>query len=219
MACTLYLKLNESVLAKDRHIHIKDLGKVVCDDPEIKKRTENIRLMTFSSGISSGTKGEKKHGKEQQVISVMDIIEEIKKETQDVLVNNIGAADIIVYYKEFDGADRLKQSLKLILVCLIAFLGSGFSIMSYNSDVNMVGQLDLMQEIFAGGSETGQQIAGIAYSVGLFFGIIIFFNHGTNKKFSDDPTPLQVQMRKYEQDVNQTIITDAERKKDVRDAD
>lgn len=91
--------------------------------------------------------------------------------------------------------------------------------MSYNSDVNLVGQLDLMQNIFVGESETGSTIAGITYSIGLLIGIIIFFNHGTNKKFSDDPTPLQVQMRQYEQEVNQTIITDAERKKDIRDAD
>lgn len=62
-------------------------------------------------------------------------------------------------------------------------------------------------------------MAGIAYSLGLFIGIIVFFNHGAKKKFSDDPTPLQVQMRQYEQEVNQTVITDASRKKAERDAD
>lgn len=62
-------------------------------------------------------------------------------------------------------------------------------------------------------------MAGIAYSLGLFIGIIIFFNHGARKKFTDDPTPLQVQMRQYEQEVNQTVITDSERKKAVRDVD
>lgn len=213
MACNLYLKLNESVLAKDRRIHVKDVGTVVCNDPEIKNNVEKIELMNF------GSKAGNKEGKEQQVISVMYVIEEIKKLYNDVEVINVGAADIIVYYKEFDSMDRLKQSLKFIFICLIAFFGAGFSIMSYNSDVNLVGQLHLMQELFVGTSDKGLAVSGIAYSVGLFIGIIIFFNHGTNKKFTDDPTPLQVQMRKYEQDVNQTIIVDADRKKDTRDAD
>lgn len=207
MADLIYLKLGESVLAESRKVTIKDISKVVCDNPEVKYGTEKIELMNFS-----GTK-------EQQVISVLDIIEEIKKEYPDAQIINLGQPEVIVYYKSFDTADRMKQTVKLIFVCLVAFLGAGFSIMSYNSDVNLVGQLDLMQNLFVGESENGSTIAGITYSIGLFIGIIIFFNHGTNKKFTDDPTPLQVQMRKYEQEVNQTIITDAERKKDVRDAD
>lgn len=207
MADLIYLKLGESVLAESRKVTIKDISKVVCDNPEVKYGTEKIELMNFS-----GTK-------EQQVISVLDIIEEIKKEYPEAQIINLGQPEVIVYYKSFDTADRMKQTVKLVFVCLVAFLGAGFSIMSYNSDVNLVGQLDLMQNLFVGESETGSTIAGITYSIGLFLGIIIFFNHGTNKKFTDDPTPLQVQMRKYEQEVNQTIITDAERKKDVRDAD
>ena len=214
MACYLYLKLNESALAKDRKVHVRDVGTVLCDDPEIKCNVEKLELMNFSDKDRGG-----RHFKEQQVISVMYVIEEIKKLYRDIEIVNVGAADVVCYYKAFDSMDRMKQGTKLVLVCLIAFFGAAFSIMSYNSDVNMVGQLHLMQNIFVGSSDKGLSIAGIAYSLGLFIGIIIFFNHGTNKKFTDDPTPLQVQMRKYEQDVNQTIIIDADRKKDTRDAD
>lgn len=219
MACNLYLKLNESTLAKDRRVHIKDVGTVFCDNPEVKNNVDKIELMNFGVSKDSKTKGGGKHGKEQQVISVMYIIEQIKHVYADVDVINVGAADVVVYYKQFDATDRLKQRLKFFFICLIAFFGAGFSIMSYNSDVNLIGQLELMQDIFVGTSDMGLAVSGIAYSAGLFIGIIIFFNHGANKKFTDDPTPLQVQMRKYEQDVNQTIIVDADRKKETRDAD
>ena len=166
-------------------------------------------LMNFSTG-----------SKGQQVISILDIIEEIKKNCdEEVSITNLGQPNVVVYYKAFDPSDRIKQTFKFILLCLIAFFGAGFSIISYNSDVNLLGQLDLLQNVFTGGSESGAAIGAVSYSIGLFIGIIIFFNHGTNKKFTDDPTPLQVQMRQYEQEVNQTIITDATRKKDVRDAD
>lgn len=208
MAYVIYIKLSESVLAENRKVTIKDVSKVICENPDIKYEVEKIELMTFSH-VKQG----------QQVISSLDIIEEIQKRCKDCQIVNLGVPEVIVYYKTYDPSDRVKQILKFILVCLIAFLGAGFSIVSYNSDVNLVGQLDLLQNLFVGDSEAGSTIAGIAYSVGLLIGIVVFFNHGANKKFTDDPTPLQVQMRQYEQQVNQTIIVDAERKKDVRDAD
>ncbi len=208
MAYVIYIKLSESVLAENRKVTIKDVSKVICENPDIKYEVEKIELMTFSH-VKQG----------QQVISSLDIIEEIQKRCKDCQIVNLGVPEVIVYYKTYDPSDRVKQILKFILVCLIAFLGAGFSIVSYNSDVNLVGQLDLLQNLFVGDSEAGSKIAGIAYSVGLLIGIVVFFNHGVNKKFMDDPTPLQVQMRQYEQQVNQAIIVDAERKKDVRDAD
>ena len=192
MAYVIYIKLSESVLAENRKVTIKDVSKVICENPDIKYEVEKIELMTFSH-VKQG----------QQVISSLDIIEEIQKRCKDCQIVNLGVPEVIVYYKTYDPSDRVKQILKFILVCLIAFLGAGFSIVSYNSDVNLVGQLDLLQNLFVGESEAGSTIAGIAYSVGLLIGIIVFFNHGANKKFTDDPTPLQVQMRK----------------KDVRDAD
>ncbi len=208
MTHKVYLQISQSVLAEKRKVTVKDISQVVSDDAELKNKIEKLELMNF--GTSS---------KAEQVISALDIVEEIKKNCDDTEIINLGEPAVIVYYKSVDPSDKIKQKTKFVLLCLIAFLGAGFSIISYNSDVNLVAQLDLLQNIFTGGSESGSTIAGVAYSVGLFIGIIIFFNHGINKKFSDDPTPLQVQMRKYEQEVNETIITDSERKKDIRDAD
>ena len=188
---------------------IRDVSKVVSDNLELKNKIEKIELMNFSTS-----------SKGQQVISMLDIIEEIRKNCDgELCIQNLGQPDVVVYYKAFDPSDRIKQKFKFIFLCLIAFFGAGFSIISYNSDVNLVGQLDLLQNVFTGGSESGAMIGGVAYSLGLFIGIIVFFNHGANKKFTDDPTPLQVQMRQYEQEINQTVITDSVRKKDVRDAD
>ena len=44
------------------------------------------------------------------------------------------------------------------------------------------------------------------------FLIIIFFNHVGKKKITPDPTPMQVEMRKYETDIDTTFIENAERK-------
>ncbi len=41
-------------------------------------------------------------------------------------------------------------------------------------------------------------------------GILVFFNHIGKKKITSDPTPIQVEMRKYEQDVDMAFIENAE---------
>lgn len=207
MADHVYIKLSESCLADNKKVRIKDVATVVSNNPDMKYGIEKTELFRFT-----GTK-------EQKVISVMYIIELIQKNYPEAQVDTLGAADVVVYYRTYDTSGNVKQFLKFLMICLIAFFGAGFSIMSYNSDVNMVGQLDVMENIFVGKAREAYPVAGIAYSLGLFIGIIIFFNHGIKKKFSDDPTPLQVQMRQYEQEVNQTVITDSERKKECRDAD
>jgi stage V sporulation protein AA len=49
-------------------------------------------------------------------------------------------------------------------------------------------------------------IINIPYSVGLATGIIVFFNHFTRKKITDDPTPIEVEMALYETEVNETVL-------------
>jgi stage V sporulation protein AA len=100
---------------------------------------------------------------------------------------------------------------------MIAFLGAAYSIMSYNTDVGATQLLNQLHQLYTGSAPTGPTIGMLAYSIGLCIGIIIFFNHGIMNKLSDDPTPLQVQMRLYEQNVNKTVITDSERHNETID--
>ena len=95
--------------------------------------------------------------------------------------------------------------------------------MSYNGDVGSKELLEKLYTLFTGNpskeNPKGLSLGIIMYSVGLCIGMIIFFNRGINKKNADDPTPLQVQMRLYEQDVNQSIIIDSGRNKETIDVD
>ena len=63
-----------------------------------------------------------------------------------------------------------------------------------------------MSTLFTGNKEDGKQIIELCYSIGLGIGIIVFYNHFGAKKLSKDPTPIEVEMRKYESDINQTLI-------------
>ena len=45
-----------------------------------------------------------------------------------------------------------------------------------------------------------------AYAVGLFIGIVIFYDHFAGQKLSKAPTPLEVEMDKYDKDVLESVI-------------
>ena len=63
-----------------------------------------------------------------------------------------------------------------------------------------------MYEIF--GADNAQQVKllEIMYAVGLALGIIIFYNHFAGVRLSGEPTPIEVEMDKYEKDVDDTLI-------------
>ena len=54
---------------------------------------------------------------------------------------------------------------------------------------------------------------------GLVIGILTFFNHFGKKRFSVDPTPMEVEMRLYENDIQTTLIENISRKGKALDVD
>lgn len=77
--------------------------------------------------------------------------------------------------------------------------------MAFHNDIGIVDLFAQIYEQVVGSAP--ERIGGleIGYSIGLALGILIFFNHFSLKKREDDPTPLQVEVSKYEQDVEDTI--------------
>ena len=85
--------------------------------------------------------------------------------------------------------------------------------MTFNNDV-YVGSLFSNIYTQVTGQHSGHfTILEITYSIGIGVGVLFFFNHFGHMKITSDPTPMQVQMRLYEDDVNTTIIEDIERMK------
>ena len=84
--------------------------------------------------------------------------------------------------------------------------------MTFNTDVDISTLFVRIYEQFTGKVSTGQTILEGAYSIGIGLGVVIFFNHFMGKKITQDPTPMEVQMRVYEDDINKTLIEKRNRK-------
>ncbi len=200
---TLYLALEQSILVTSPTIKIGDMSTVFCKDKSVDKKVRELEVTSLPST-----------GNSQIVITVMKLIEIINTQIGNIDVKTIGCPETIVYYNN-KKKNKLKTQLKAGFLMILAFFGTAYSIMAYNEDVDSAGLLDNLYTLFTGNttenSPLGFILGNLSYSIGLAIGMIIFFNHGINSKNADDPSPLQVQMRLYEQDVNTCIVIDSSR--------
>lgn len=196
----VYLKLPQSAQVVNRKIFIQDVAELLATDAQIQKKIGNIILYTVT-----GDKNQK------LVFSAMKVIQMIQKEYPNVTVENIGEADFVVEYKMPLTPKKGMEYGKLILLSLIVFIGSAFTIMTFNTDVSVAEVFDNLHYLVTGEKKSGGSVLEIAYSVGLLIGILGFYNHLKSQKVHDDPTPIHIEMRNYEEEMNKAIIKDADR--------
>lgn len=194
MNAVLYMQVDANIQIKHPHIYLQDIARLSCSDSKILNR---LRIMPVVN-LKPDAPG-------RYVMSVMDLVDRIQQKEPDLTVTPLGETDFILTYEKPGSQNLVFRWLKIALVCLITFFGAAFSIMNFNADVDVE---KLFQQIYF--QVTGQNSSGftpleIAYSAGLGLGILFFFNHFGHRKITADPTPMQVQMRKYEDDVNTTI--------------
>lgn len=209
---TIYISLEQSILVGSRKIHIGDIATIYCPKQDVSHSVEKLEITTFPAEEES-----------QVVITAMKLVEIISKKHPEIHIETIGCPETIVYYKNLRQGTKAKGKAKAIFLMFIAFFGTAYSIMAYNQDVASTELLSNLYTLFTGSNKTdssiGYIVGVVTYSIGLCIGMIVFFNHGINRKTTDDPTPLQVQMRLYEQEVNQCIIIDSSREHKTIDAD
>ncbi|MCD8217157.1 MAG: stage V sporulation protein AA [Clostridiales bacterium] len=211
---TLYLKLDQNSIVREPAVRVEDVAEVECADVGILRKVKALEIYRFHCEAS----GKSRQGNHVQVISVLDVIEEIDKIYPALEIVSLGALDFVVRYEptpEKSGA----QLVKTAFLCVILFFGSAFTIMTFIQDVSVGEVFDRFYTRVTGAAPAGVTPLEIGFCIGLAFGIIFFYNHIGRKKITDDPTPIQVQMRKYEQDVDNTYIENSGRKGKEIDVD
>lgn len=197
---TIYIKAEQNVEMQSEDVYVKDIAKLACSDEQILAKVKAIKLHHFK-------KGEPK----RQVISLLRVIEEIDKVCPNADVQSIGEAAVMVELINVDKHKGPVQTAKLAFVALVSFFGTSFTIMAFHNDIGINEVFTKIYEMVMGRQGDGYGILELAYSIGLAVGIIVFFNHIGGRRITKDPTPIEVEMRIYEEDVNKALIETADR--------
>ena len=156
--------------------------------------------------------------KQAMTFTVLKVIELIHKEYPQLTITNLGEADFIVHYVKKEDS-KIWQFIKTCLICLILFFGAGFMIITFNREISITMVLDFFYAQVTGMEPVQATVLDISFCIGLPLGVIFFYNHIGRKKITDDPTPIQVAMRKYEQEVDTTYIENSSREGKSIDVD
>ena len=176
-----------------------------CTDPAICSAIKNKTLYAFK-------KTETSKKKRIEVFSILNVIELIQADFPEVEVLSYGEQDFVVEYISSRIAPKWMEIIKVVVMCVVIFLGSAFTIMAFNNDVSVGEVFDRFYMQIMGTKKPNVTEIEVFYCLGLAVGILVFFNHVGKKKITSDPTPIQVEMRKYEKDVDTTFIENAGRK-------
>ena len=200
MSEVVYLKLSQNTEVHEREVFLSQLGELWCRNKSIENRCLALKVLHVPS-----------EKPERYVLSVMELIEKLEKISDQIEVNSIGETDCIIDYQPKPRAGQAWEWIKTAAVCLITFFGAAFAIMTFNNDGNVGELFAMIYEGVMGQKPQGATVLELTYSIGLPIGILVFFNHFSRAALSKDPTPIEVQMRTYETDVNQTLIKNAGR--------
>lgn len=197
---TLYLKIGQDTVVTDRHVKLSDIAKMECTDKALLRQLKQKKIYSFSDIDTS------KRENTLVVFSVLKIIELIHEEYPLLIVDNEGEKDFIVEYKGKPAKSVWISRGKTVLLCILIFFGAAFTIMAFNNDV---GVSDIFAKFYyqvTGTKSDGFTEIEICYCIGLSVGILVFFNHVGRKKLTSDPTPIQIEMCKYESDLFDALI-------------
>ncbi len=201
MGKTLYLKLDQISEVHEKDVYLKDIGTLYSDDESVLNRCRTLKVKKIQSDQNR-----------RYIGSVLDIIGLIAQMDPGIQVENVGETDYIIDYKKSRQPARVWAWCKTVFVAVICFCGAAFAIMTFNNDASVS---DVFQEIYrlVLGQESGKvMVLEVTYSVGLAVGVILFFNHFCKWKLNTDPTPLEVEMRLYEDNISKTLIQNDGRK-------
>lgn len=196
----VYIKPKRNAEVSEEEVRLKDIASVTCTDELMKARIKTLKVYRF-----------REDGEKRVVISGLKLIELIQNSEKQVTIENVGELDTLVKLVKVPEKKGVMVWLKIVFVALISFFGTAFTIMAFHTDIGIIELFNGIHKMITGTESNGHSILEFSYSIGLSVGIIVFFNHIGGKRITKDPTPIEVEMRIYEDEVNQTLIDYADR--------
>ena len=203
----VYISFQKSSEVSNRKITIGDIASVYCKDNSIQAKIKSLPIISVPETESR-----------RYVVTAIKVFSVIEKNVNGTELINLGEPEFVVSYKKEKKQNKVTDFLKVLLASVVIFCGSAFAIMAYDNDVDINGIFETMSK-WVTGDNKAVFLQQVMYSLGLFLGIMIFYNRIGKRKSVKDPTPLDIQMRLYEDDINTTIINNSEREEKADDVE
>lgn len=190
----LYIRLRRKAsIRKGNIVHLRHIAQILVE-PEYEQALNE--LIIHQPQHEDGNR---------VLIDMMLIVRKVKQLYPELQIEHFGEPHVLLEIY----SDRKKASPIVIgLVWMLLFIGSGLAIMNFHADVSMLVVHQRIYELMTGNKVDHPLILQIPYSLGIGLGMVVFFNHLFKKKFNEEPSPLEVEMFMYQENINQYVITE-----------
>lgn len=189
---TVYIRFRHRVLVQPNDkILIKDIAQIIAEE-QLHSRVKEVVLYQV-----------KPEDRNIIIMDIMEVVENLKKIDPAIEVQLIGSSQMIieVVYKK-----RKISPVFFLFIWFLLFFGSMLTIMNFHEDVSMQDAHQRLYKMITGEEVEKPLIFQIPYSIGLGLGMIIFFNHVFKKRLNEEPSPLEVEMFNYQQDLDRYVL-------------
>lgn len=194
----VYLLIKRCVSVTETKVSLGQVAEILCREENIR---QDLQLLTIGD-LQKQTRA---------VYSALYLVEQVQTKLPDAKVFVLGETEVIVELAKPAKGNPLGATCKIILVTMVTFFGTAFTIMAYHNDIGITRLFREVYHLLTNEYPGGITVLEIGYSVGLAAGILIFYNHIGTRKLTSDPTPMEVSMQEYERSVNDTLVTLADR--------
>ncbi len=205
---TVYLIVSQDNMCFEKKVRVSDVAKVHCSSLDIENKVKSICIYEFREDSDKD---------EKIMMPVTALIKKVHEKYPQIEINSLGESEFIIDRGVPKKNNRLWNFVKAAFICLIVFSGSAFTIMTFNEDVSVGSVFELLYKLFDSENLKKYHLLEISYSFGIGTGIMMFFNHFSINKAMKDPTPLQIEIRKYENDMNNALLSEAGREGRMQD--
>ena len=189
---TVYIRLRHKIQAKpNQQIKVGDIAQIVANE-QIANEIKPIILHHLNMADQSIV-----------VIDLIHVVKEIRKVNSHFDIETIGPNQTIV---EVLFKKRKFRPALFFGVWLLLFFGASLTIMNFHEDVSMREVHQRLFKSITGLADDHPLLLQIPYSIGLGLGMILFFNHVFRKRLNEEPSPLEVEMFNYQQDLDNYVI-------------
>jgi stage V sporulation protein AA len=190
---TVYIRLHKRArLPRGRSIMLIDVARFLAD-PESEQALKEIVLHKPVRGDGNLI-----------LIDMLNVVAKIRERLPEASIEHFGEPHTLV---EIIAERKQAGWLLFAVVWLLLFFGSGLAIMNFHEDVSMPAVQQRIVYLITGRAIEHPYILQIPYSIGLGLGMVVFFNHLFKKKINEEPSPLDVEIFKYEESVAQYVVT------------
>ncbi|SFA72856.1 stage V sporulation protein AA [Lentibacillus halodurans] len=191
MSEIVYLRMKKHVeLTYLKQLTLKDIANVSTTSP-LKTELEQTPVYRVTK-------------KDQNVVIVDSflVIDHLNNDYRDLEFQLVGPTHTVIRIQQHKKSPNI---LIVAIVWLLLFIGTAMTIMNFHYDVSMQEVQQKLHYLLTGEQNQYPLWIQIPYSFGLGIGMLLFFNHWFRKRFNEEPSPLEVEIFNYQQNLDQYL--------------